>query len=34
MNQHYLKKDLYTNLNVKEITDVDYMYGKRNCKDL
>ena len=27
------KKKFYSNLNVEEITDVDYMYGKRVCKD-
>ena len=29
MKQHYLKKELYSNLNVEEMTDVDYMYRKR-----
>ena len=33
MKQHYLKKELYSNLNVEEMTDVDYMYRKRVCKD-
>ena len=33
MKQHYLKKELYRNLNVEEMTDVDYMYRKRVCKD-
>ena len=27
------KKDFYSNLNVQENTDVDYMHGKRVCKD-
>ena len=27
------KKELYSNLNMEEITDVDYMHGKRVCKD-
>ena len=33
MKQHYLKKKNYTNLNMEEIADVGYMYGKRVCKD-
>ena len=27
------KEKLYSNLNMEEITDADYMYGKRVCKD-
>ena len=26
------KEEFYSNLNVKDITDVDYMHGKRVCK--
>ena len=26
------KEDFYSNLNMKELTDADYMYGKRICK--
>ena len=34
MKQHYLKKkELYSNLNLKDITDADYMHAKRVCKD-
>ena len=28
------KKKFYSNLNVEEIKDVDYMYGARVCKGL
>ena len=27
------KEEFYSNLNMKEITDADYMHGKRVCKD-
>ena len=27
------KEEFYSNLNMEEITDVDYMHGKRVCKD-
>ena len=27
------KEELYSNLNIEEITDVDYRHGKRVCKD-
>ena len=27
------KEEFYNNLNMEEITDVDYMHGKRVCKD-
>ena len=27
------KEEFYINLNIEEITDVDYMHGKRVCKD-
>ena len=34
MKHHYLKKEeFYSNLNIGETTDSDYMYGKRVCKD-
>ena len=34
MKQHYLKKEeFYGNLNMEDITDADYMYAKRVCKD-
>ena len=34
MKQHYLKKkEFYSNLNLKDITDADYMHAKRVCKD-
>ena len=29
--QHYLKKKCYSNLNMEDITDADYMHGV--CKD-
>ena len=32
MKQHYLKKKNFY-LNMEEITDADYMHGKRVCKD-
>ena len=34
MKHHYLKKEeFYSNLNIEETTDSDYMHGKRVCKD-
>ena len=27
------KEELYINLNMEDITDVDYMHAKRGCKD-
>ena len=34
MKKHYLKKEeFYTNLNVDDITDADYMHVKRVCED-
>ena len=27
------KEELYSNLNMEDITDTDYMYAKRVCKD-
>ena len=27
------KDEFYSNLNMEEITDADYMHGKRICKD-
>ena len=34
MKKHYLKKEeFYTNLNVDDITDADYMHAKRVCED-
>ena len=27
------KRKLYSNLNLEDITDTDYMYAKRVCKD-
>ena len=33
MKQPLPKKEFYTNLNIKEITDADYMHGKWVCKD-
>ena len=32
MKQHYLKKKSYSNLNLEDITDADYMHAKRVCK--
>ena len=33
MKQHYLKKkEFYSNLNMEDITDADYMHGKKVCK--
>ena len=32
MKRHYIKK-IYSNLNMEEITDADYMHGKRVCQD-
>ena len=31
--QHYLKKEVNSNLNMEEIVGADYMHGKRVCKD-
>ena len=28
------KEEFYSNLNMEEIADADYMHGKRVCKDL
>ena len=33
MKQPYLKKKNYRNLNMEDITDVDYVYVNRVCKD-
>ena len=33
MKQYYLKKKNYSNINMEDITDVDYMHGKRVCKE-
>ena len=34
MKLHYLKKKIfYSKLNMEDITDVDYVHGKRVCKD-
>ena len=33
MKQPLPKKEFYTNSNIKEITDADYMHGKWVCKD-
>ena len=33
MKQHYQKKKFYSNLNIDNITDADYMHAKRVCKD-
>ena len=27
------KEEFYSNLNVEDITDADYMHAKRTCKD-
>ena len=29
----YEKEEFHNNLNMKKITDADYMHGKRVCKD-
>ena len=31
--KHYLKKNIFTNLNIEVITDADYAQEKRVCKD-
>ena len=31
--KHYLKKKIFTNLNIEDITDADYAQEKRVCKD-
>ena len=33
MKHHYLKKKIFSHLNIEDITDVDYAYAKRVCKD-
>ena len=33
MKQPLPKKEFYNNLNIKEITDADYMHRKRVCKE-
>ena len=34
LNKRYLKKEeFYSNLNMEDITDIDYMDAKRVCKD-
>ena len=34
MKQHYLrKKEFYSNLNLEDITDANYIYAKIVCKD-
>ena len=33
IKQHYKKEEFYSNLNMKDITDADYMHAKRVCKD-
>ena len=33
MKHHYQKKKCYSNLNMKDITDADYIHAKRICKD-
>ena len=33
MKQYYLKKKNYSNISMEDITDVDYMHGKRVCKE-
>ena len=32
MKQRYLKKEFYSSLNMEDITDADYVHGKRVCK--
>ena len=34
MKHHYVKKKLFTVLNVEDITDPDYAHAKSICKDL
>ena len=33
MKQHYLKKKFYSNLNLEDIANVDYIHGKRVWKE-
>ena len=33
MKHHYLKKEFYSNLNIEDVTNADYMHGKRGFKD-
>ena len=33
MKHHCLKKNFYSNLNMDDVTDADYMLVKRVCKD-
>ena len=33
MEQHYLKKKIFSHLNMENITDADYTHTKRVCKD-
>ena len=34
IEKYYLKKkNFYSNLNIEDITDADYMHAKRVCKD-
>ena len=33
MKQHYLEKKNYSQLNMEDITDADYLHAKRVCKD-
>ena len=33
MKHHFLKKNFYSNLNMEDITDANYMYAKRIVKD-
>ena len=33
MKHHYLKKKIYSHLNMEDLTDADYAHKKRVCKD-
>ena len=33
MKQRYLKKKIYSRLNMEDITDADYAHAKRVCKE-
>ena len=33
IRHHYLKQDFYGHLNMEDITDADYTYAKRVCKN-
>ena len=33
MKHCYLKKKIFSHLNIKDITDADYVHAKRVCKD-